>query len=146
MSQLSYPFYELEHLGEGGHRCCCRPRLLNKQICQLQNVDFSKTVPKAADFIFAGAVIFLKIYVKVRRLTLFCHRKKTKKSLLKVLPNISFGKCSFSNHFQLVSAHCVLQLFCCMHFFFFFFVLQKTFVSPMEHLRQRRKNENNLKY
>ena len=38
----------------GRQRCCRRPQY--KQICLPQNTDFYKTVPKAADFIFARAV------------------------------------------------------------------------------------------
>ena len=40
---------------EGWRRYCCR--LQNKQICLPQNADIYKTVPKVADFIFAGAII-----------------------------------------------------------------------------------------
>ena len=36
-------------------------------------------------------------------------------------------KCSFSIHFQLVSAHCIIQLF--LSYAFFPFVKQKTFMS-----------------
>ena len=49
------------------------------------------------------------------------------------------GKCSFSIYFELVSAHCVIQLI--LPNAFFPFVKQKTFVSAMERLRQRRRNE-----
>ena len=40
------------------------------------NVDLNKTVLKVADLTFAGAEDLQKIYVEVRTLTLFCHRKK----------------------------------------------------------------------
>ena len=65
-----------------GRRCCRGPQ--NKHICLPHNADFYKTVSKAADFIFTGAK---KMCVKVRRLTLFCRRKK--KLSLNVLPSIS---------------------------------------------------------
>ena len=43
--------------------------------------------------------------------------------------------CSFSIHFQLVSAHCVIQLL--LSYAFFHFIKEKTFVS--KRLRQSRK-------
>ena len=43
-------------------KCCHRP--LNEQICLLRNSDFYKTVPEAADLIFAGAVDLLK-FIKI---------------------------------------------------------------------------------
>ena len=51
----------------------------NEQICLPQNADFNKTMPKAADLIFAEAVDLQKVYVKVRRLTLLCRRKRKSK-------------------------------------------------------------------
>ena len=40
--------------GGGGRRCYRRPQ--NKQIYMPQNTDFNKTMPKAADLIFSGAL------------------------------------------------------------------------------------------
>ena len=64
---------------DGVRRCCRRPQ--NNQICLPQNSDFYKAVPKAADFLFAGAVDLWKMYVEVRRLTLFSRNKKKEKKV-----------------------------------------------------------------
>ena len=59
-----------------GRRRCRRPQ--NGQIYLPQNGHFYKTVPKAADLVFAGAVDLQKIDAKIRRLTLLCRRRKRK--------------------------------------------------------------------
>ena len=70
------------------------------------------------------------MYVEVRRLALLCIREKKQKSnyfYQSGSNKVSIGKCSDSIHFELVSAHCVIQLF--LSYAFFSFVKQKIFMS-----------------